>query len=507
MSQYLAFDLGAESGRAILGRLSDGRIEIEELHRFPNTPVRIHSALYWDVLRLWQEIQRGTSIATEDRQLKLDGIGIDTWGVDFGLLGSDGLLGNPRHYRDPRTHGVMQRVFETVPSAEIFAQTGIQFLPFNTLYQLYAMKQLDSVALGSASRLLNMPDLFNYWLTGEARSEETIASTTQFFDPRTMSWATGLLDRLDLPARILCPIVAPGTWLGTMIESPHVPVYATAGHDTAAAVAAVPAEGEGDWCYISSGTWSLLGVERHQPLINEKCLNFGFTNEVGVDGTIRLLKNIAGLWLLQECRRQWALEGADYPYDQLAAMAAEAPPCSAIFDPDAFSEPGDMPIQIAEYCRQSGQEPPHSHGALVRAILENLALRYRQVLESLEELTGQAIVGGGSRNAVLNQFVADCTGRPVVAGPAEATAIGNILVQAMGAGELPSLDDLRAVVRCSFAPTRFEPQRDDAWEHAYDEFQRIQLESQKVAAGMVPAGSGPGGDSRAIHQLAGRQRA
>ena len=476
MSHYLAFDLGAESGRAMLGRLSGGKLELEELHRFPNTPVHIHQALYWDTLRLWHEIQQGISIAVGERKLQLDGLGVDTWGVDFGLLGSDGLLiDSPRHYRDPRNHGVMEKLFERVPREEVFAHTGIQFMHFNTLFQLYAMKLAGSPALAAADRLLNMPDLFNYWLTGEARSEITIASTTQFFDPRTMSWATGLLDRLDLPSRLLCPTVAPGTLLGKMVDAPHVPVYATAGHDTAAAVAAVPAGAGGDWCYISSGTWSLMGVELERPAVNDECLALGCTNEVGVGQTIRLLKNIAGLWLLQECRRAWALEGAEYSYDHLTAMAAAARPFAAIIHPDAFSDPGEMPRQIAEYCRNSGQQPPQNHAEYARVILESLALRYRQVLESLEKLTGRKIgtihiVGGGSRNTVLNQFAADCTGRPVVAGPSEATAAGNILVQAMGAGELSNLAEVRKVVRRSFSPSRFEPRPEGAWERPYERF-------------------------------------
>jgi rhamnulokinase len=479
MSQYLALDLGAESGRAMLGRLSGGRLDLEELHRFPNTPVHVHHALYWDTLRLWHEIQQGISIATGERRLELDGIGVDTWGVDFGLLGADGLLiDSPRHYRDPRTHGVMEKLFERVPREEVFAHTGIQFMHFNTLFQLYAMKLAGSPALACAARLLNMPDLFNYWLTGEARSETTIASTTQCFDPRTMTWATDLLDHLDLPSRLLGPLVKPGTLLGKMVDPPHVAVYATAGHDTASAVAAVPAGEDDSWCYISSGTWSLMGVELARPAVNAECLALGCTNEVGVGGTIRLLKNIAGLWLLQECRRAWALEGADYSYDQLTEMAAAARPFAALIAPDAFGIPGDMPRQIAEHCRNSGQQPPATHAEYARVILESLALRYRQVLESLEKLTGRTIrtihvVGGGSRNAVLNQFAADATGRPVVAGPGEATAAGNILVQALGAGELVGLAEVRQVVRRSFSPARFEPRPNAAWERAYARFLEI----------------------------------
>jgi rhamnulokinase len=476
MSQYLAFDLGAESGRAILGTLTGGRLILEELHRFHNTPVRALSALYWDTLRLWHEMQHGIRVASHDRKLTLDGIGIDTWGVDYGLLGADGLLLDmPRHYRCGRTNGMMEQLFQEVPRAEVFGYTGIQFMQLNTLYQLYAMRVQKAPALGMAQRFLNMPDLFNYWLTGVAKSESTIASTTQFFNPETMTWATELLKRLEIPTEMLGEIVPPGTRLGKMLEEPHAPVYATAGHDTAAAVAAVPAEGGHNWCYISSGTWSLMGLELDRPIINAQSLAANYTNEVGAGGKIRFLKNIAGLWLLQECRRAWTLEGAEHSYEELARMAAEARPFSAIINPDAFLEPGAMPDKIAAHCAQTGQPAPASHGEYARAILESLALRYRQVLEDLEALSGRKIavihiVGGGSRNALLNQFVADCTGRRVVAGPGEATAIGNILVQAMGAGELANLDEIRRVVRNSFELTTVDPRPSAEWEQAYRRF-------------------------------------
>ncbi len=476
MSHYLAIDLGAESGRALLGSLSGGRLSVEELHRFPNTPVRIPGALYWDILRLWYEIQQGIAVASRERKATLNGIGIDTWGVDYGLLGADGLLiDSPRHYRDGRTNGVMERLFEVVPRDQVFGYTGIQFMQLNTLYQLYAMRLGGSPALGAAARLLNIPDLFNYWLTGVAKSETTIASTTQFFDPKTMTWATELLERLDLPAGILGEIVPPGTRLGNMLEPPHAPVYATAGHDTAAAVVAVPAGSGDNWCYISSGTWSLMGLELDGPVINAQSLAANYTNEVGVSGKIRFLKNIAGLWLLQECRKAWKLEGREYSYEDLTRLATEAQPFSAAIDPDAFLEPGDMPAKIAAWCRGKGHAPPATDGEFARAILESLALRYRNVVENLETLAGRRIevihiVGGGSRNSLLNQFVADCTGRRVVAGPSEATAIGNILVQAMGAGELANLDEARAVVRNSFELTTVEPHASVEWERAYQRY-------------------------------------
>ena len=455
MSHYLAFDLGAESGRAMLGTLEGGRLAVEELHRFANTPVRVFDALYWDTLRLWHEIQRGLAIAGRERHLPLDGIGIDTWGVDFALLGADGALAdNPRHYRDARTNGVMEKVFRVVPRAEVFAQTGIQFMQLNSLYQFYALKLAGSPALEAARTLLFMPDLLNYWLTGVARAELTIASTSQFYDPRNKTWARDLLERLGLPTGILPEIVAPGTLLGPLLDSVAgaaglgaVPVYATGCHDTASAVAAVPAEGS-NWCYISSGTWSLMGAELDEPVIDERVLAENLTNEIGAAGKVRFLKNIAGLWLVQECRRAWAQAGAEYTYDELTRLAGEAGPARATIDVDAFLEPGDMPRKIAAHCRARGQTPPETPGEFTRTILESLAQRYRQVLESLEALAGRRfdaihIVGGGSRNALLNQLVADATGRTVIAGPSEATAIGNVLIQAIGAGELSELEEAR----------------------------------------------------------------
>jgi rhamnulokinase len=469
MSHYLAFDLGAESGRAMLGTLSRGRLAMEELHRFPNTPVRVFDALYWDTLRLWHEIQRGLAIAGHERHLQIDGIGIDTWGVDFALLGADGALAdNPRHYRDARTNGVMDKVFAKVPRAEVFAQTGIQFMQLNSLYQFYALKLAASPALEAARTLLFMPDLLNYWLTGVARAEATIASTSQFYDLRKKTWALDLLQRLGLPTGILPEIVPPGTRLGLLLDSvakaaglSAVPVYATGCHDTASAVAAVPAEGT-NWCYISSGTWSLMGAELDEPVINERVLAENLTNEIGAAGKVRFLKNIAGLWLLQECRRAWALEGSEYTYDELVRLAGEAQPGRPTIDPDAFLEPGDMPRKIVEHCRARGQSPPETPGQFTRTILESLAERYRQVLESLESLAGRRfdvihIVGGGSRNALLNQLVAEATGRTVIAGPGEATAIGNVLIQAIGAGELAGLAEAREMVRRSFEVHIYKP--------------------------------------------------
>ena len=482
MSRYLAFDLGAESGRATLGTLETQKLTLEELHRFPNTPVRALSALHWDTLRLWQEIRHGLTLAGREKQIPLDGIGVDTWGVDFALVGQDGnLIENPRHYRDSRTNGMLEAVFQVVPREEIFAHTGIQFMQINTLYQLYAMRLAGSRALACARSLLMTPDLLNYWLTGIAKSELTIASTSQFYNPRLARWAVELFDRLHLPKTILPDIVPPGTRLGPVLKEVAescglgaTPVYATGCHDTASAVAAVPASGD-SWCYISSGTWSLMGVELDSPVIDAHSLALNLTNEMGAGGKTRLLKNIAGLWLLQECRRAWALAGKECSYEELAAMAAHAPPFSAILDPDAFLEPGDMPAKIAKHCESAGQKPPDSVAATTRTILESLALRYREVLESLEALLSRKletihIVGGGSRNRVLNQFVADATNRTVVAGPSEATAMGNILIQAVGAGELSGLTEARAMVRRSVDSKTFRPKRTADWDAAYERF-------------------------------------
>ncbi len=469
MSSYLAADLGAESGRVVLGSLADGRLEIEEIRRFPNQPVELPSGLYWDAFRLFHEIVEGLTTAGRERRLKPAGIGVDTWGVDFGLLAADGgLIDCPRHYRDPRTNGVPERLFKTVPRAEVFARTGIQIMSINSLYQLYAMRLAHSAALNGASRLLFMPDLLNYWLTGIERSEVTISSTSQFYDPKARRFAADMMERLDLPSRILAELIEPGSRLGPLL--PHlaestglgaVPVHAVGSHDTASAVAAVPARGDG-WCYISSGTWSLMGVESAAPVIDEQSYNLNFTNEAGVAGRTRLLKNIAGLWLLQECRRAWAAQGERFGYDELMQMAEASGPARAIIDPDDFLQPGDMPARIATWCGERSLEAPKTKGEFCRTILESLAHRYCEVLPGLEGLTGSRIhtihiVGGGSRNSLLNQLVADATGRKVVAGPIEATAAGNLLVQAIGAGEVSGIEAAREIVRQSFPITEFEP--------------------------------------------------
>ena len=486
MRHYLALDLGAESGRAILGSIDEGKLKLQELHRFENTPVQIPQGLYWDTLRLWHEMQEGMRAAGARNGLGLSGIGVDTWGVDFGLFGADGsLVDNPRHYRDARNNGILDKLFAAVPRQEVFAHTGIQFMQINSLCQLYAAKLSGASALPVVSRLLMMPDIFNYWLTGVGKAELTIASTSQMYNPAKRRWAAELVEKLGLPASILPEIVPPGTLLGPIRPevaaatglAPDTPVFATASHDTASAVAAVPAQGA-DWCYISSGTWSLMGVELDEPVMNEQALAENLTNEVGAEGRIRLLKNIAGMWPLQECRRAWAREGHEYTYGELAEMAEEAAPFSAVIDPDAFLEPGRMPERIAEYCKSTGQAPPDQPAGMVRVIFESLALRYREVLEGIERLLGRKlrvihIVGGGSRNRLLNQLVADAAQRVVVAGPTEATAAGNVLVQAVGSGLFSGLAEARAVVRASFPVESFEPQGPSGWDEAYERFRKL----------------------------------
>lgn len=466
MARFLALDLGAESGRAILAQVNAGRVELQELHRFANTPVQLPHGLYWDTLRLFHEICEGIRAAA--RQCgRLDGLAVDTWGVDFALIGERGeLLDNPRHYRDARTAGVPERVFETVTRGEIFRRTGVQIIDINSLYQLYAVKRDSPQLLEAASKLLFMPDLFNYFLTGLRRSERTIASTSQFYDPVRKCFATELLERVGICSSILCECAEPGSELGRLL--PHVadidaPVYATASHDTASAVAAVPAKDGTEWCYISSGTWSLMGVELDRPLIHDGAMEANFTNEVGAAGTIRFLKNIPGLWVVQECKRAWAREGQEFTYAELMERAASAKPLASTIDLNEFTAPGDYPRRICEQCRRTGQELPRDAGSVVRVVLQSLAARYAHVLESLEDLTDRSIeviqvVGGGARNRLLNQLTANATGRCVIAGPAEATAAGNALVQALGSGHIGSLDEIRAVVRRSFELDHFFPE-------------------------------------------------
>lgn len=508
----LAVDLGASGGRVLAGLWDAQRIRLEEVHRFDNGPVSVAGSLHWDVLRLWSEVQSGMrAAAARYGASAIRSLGVDAWGVDFGLLGRhDTLLGNPYHYRDRRTEGLLDRAFGLVPRSEIFAHTGLQFLPFNTLYQLWSMRLGDSPLLDAAQRLLMIPDLFHWLLTGAKVIERTNATTTQFFDPRAGTWSAVLLERFDLPAHILGEVVAPGTRLGPLRREVAdetglhgLEVVAPGTHDTASAVMAVPACGPAntttagatpgstgdargaapDWCYLSSGTWSLLGAEVPQPVINPTCLRLNFTNEGGVGGTTRLLKNITGLWLLQECRRVWNAAGKSFSWDDLNRLADAARPLASLVNPDdpRFAAPTDMPRTIAEYCRQTGQPVPASEGAIVRCAVESLALKYRQVLGWLEQLLGGRvetihIVGGGVHNKRLNQATADACGRRVLAGPAEATASGNLMVQAMAAGWVGSVDEARDIIRRSFPVEEYAPRDTAAWDEAFERFVRLSPE-------------------------------
>jgi len=487
-ARFLTFDLGAESGRAVLGTFTDRRLTLTEVHRFPNEPQRVLGRFYWDTIRLFAEISNGLARTVREHSADLQGIGVDTWGVDFALLDRDDeLLGLPYHYRDSRTDGVMDEVFRMVPRREIYEVTGIQFMQLNTLFQLMALRLKHSPLLDQARALLLMPDLFNFWLTGVKVNEFTIATTTQFYNPVRGDWARGLLERLGLPTRMLGKVVPPGTVLAPLHPSVQrstgagaISVIAPATHDTGSAVAAVPAETGSGWAYVSCGTWSLVGVELGQPVINDRTLEFNLTNEGGVNGTVRLLRNVMGLWLLQECRRSWERQGKRYSYEELAKLGAEAPGWRILLDPDdpSFLNPPDMPQAIADFCTRTGQTPPDGVAQTVRCILESLAMKYRWVIERLEAVTNVPIetvhiIGGGSRNALLCQLAADVTGRRVLAGPVEATAIGNLCIQAIAKGELGSLAEARALIRASFPMAEYRPSAAGSLENHYRRFEAL----------------------------------
>lgn len=486
---YLGVDLGASSGRVLAGLFDGERLRLEDVHRFENGAVRVGDTLYWDILRLWQDVVDGLRDAADKYGDRVSSVGVDTWGVDFGLLGRDDrLLGNPVSHRDGRTAGIFDKAFPIVPREEIFAETGVQFMEFNTLYQLLAMKLQGSPLLETAETFLMIPNLINWMLTGEKANERTNATTTQFYNPQTGDWAKSLLERFELPTRMLGTIVDPGTRLGglrthvaeaTGLEGVDVVVPGT--HDTASAVMAVPTSGvigqQPDWCYISSGTWSLMGVEVPRPIINAKCSELNFTNEGGIGGTTRVLKNIAGLWLVQECRRIWKERGQDYSWSELVRLAQQAAPLESLIEPDHpdFVAPKDMPAAIRDYCARTNQTVPESEGAVIRTALESLTLRYRMVLGWLEELMESKIetihiVGGGTQNRELNQMTADATGRRVIAGPVEATAIGNVMLQAVAAGDVADIGQAREIIQRSFDVAEYQPQHTRAWDDAYGRF-------------------------------------
>ena len=489
---YLAVDLGASGGRVLAGRFDGERLRLDELHRFENRAVEAAGSLYWDVLQLWSHVRDGLRLAGTRLGGAIESVGVDTWGVDFALLGrGDVLLENPHCYRDPRSNGMMDRALAALGRQEIFAQTGLQFMPINSLYQLMSLRANRSPLLDVAESLLLMPDLFHWLLTGAKGNEFTNASTTQFFDPTRRTWAVDLLGRLDLPTNVLGQVLEPGTRLGRLRPQvakdtglTDVEVVLPGTHDTASAVLAVPAKtqtaGAPNWCYVSSGTWLLMGVEVPQPVINGECLKLNFTNEGGVGKTVRLLKNITGLWLLQECRRVWREAGRDQTWEEITRQAEAAPPLASLVDPDhaAFQMPGDMPAAIQEFCRRTDQPVPRSVGEIIRCAVESVAMKSRWVLQGLEKLVGARletihIVGGGTQNHALCQATADACGRPVVAGPIEATAIGNVLMQAIASGAIGSIGEARDIVARSFPMDRYEPRQASLFDDAYERFTRL----------------------------------
>lgn len=479
--RFLAFDFGAESGRAIVGSLAAGRLQLEELHRFPTQGIVMLGRRQWDVTRIYGEMLTALSRYVRIHGPHLDGIAVDTWGVDFGLIAGDGtLLSNPTHYRDKHHEQAMETALRTVSPEEVYASTGIQFLPFNTAWQLYSMVHSGSPLLEVADSLLMMADLFAYMLSGFRVCEYTNATTTQLVNADARTWDSGLIEKLGLPRHTFPDLVEPGTLVGPVLPevaaltglAPEVQVIAPATHDTGSAVAAVPVEGEGDdWAYLSSGTWSLLGVELRAPRISEKIRRLNFTNEGGVDGTIRFLKNIIGLWLVQECRRSWQRDGSEVDYGELMREAEAAEPFVTLIDVDDLRllAPEDMPEMIRTLARESGQPEPATHGAMARCIFESLALKYRRTLREMDDVLGRRtarlhVIGGGVQNTLLCQMTASACAIPVIAGPVEATAIGNVLVQAMAVGALDSLADARRAAARSFELKRYEPVNPGSWD-------------------------------------------
>ncbi len=490
---YLGIDFGAESGRVMAGLWDGKRIQIEELHRFPNGPVLLGDSLHWDVVRLWQEVQNGLALAAKRFGKSIVSAGADTWGVDYVLLDKrEEMLGQPYHYRDKRTSGMFKEAFRRVPKAEIFAQTGLQFMELNTLYQLLALQKHDPELLNSAETFLMMPDFMHWCLCGAKVVEFTNATTSQCVHPTRRDWSHELLNKFGLPTKMFPKIVQTGTNLGALRESVaektglhRIKIVAPPTHDTASAVAGVPTTrtGKSNWAYLSSGTWSLLGAEVSKAQLSPRALELNYTNEGGVDGTYRLLKNVTGLWLVQQCRWSFEARGRKYDYGELTRMAGEAPALRSFVNPDdaRFLNPPDMPEAIQSFCQETNQPVPETDAALVRCALESLALKYRATLSGLEELTGEKIeiihvVGGGSQNRLLNQATADACGKVVHAGPVEATVLGNLLSQVRADGELKGLSEMRAVVRASTQVSEFTPADRSKWDEAFGRFEELTKE-------------------------------
>ncbi len=483
---YLAFDLGASSGRGVLGTLNNGKIELKEINRFYNGMTVILGKYHWDFLRLFDDIKKGIAACASLPQLP-ESIGLDTWGVDYALLDKQGsFLGVPYAYRDHRTDNAMEELFRIIPKKRVYELTGIQFMQFNTLFQLYAAKRDGLPIMDLATDLLFVPDIINFMLTGVKKSEFTFATTSQLFNPVKGTWEKELFDKIGISMKIMQEIVDPGTVLGKLTpdvaretQVKQINVIAPATHDTGAAIAAIPAEDE-NFAYISSGTWSLMGIESRKPLISEKTLAYNFTNEGGVEKTYRVLKNIMGLWLIQECKRCWDNQKQEFSFPDLVKMAEKAEPFRSLVDPDhaSFLNPQDMPTALADFCKSTGQPIPESPAQYARCVFDSLALKYRVVIDSLKDISDKKIekihvIGGGSQNELLCQFTANATGLPVVAGPAEGTAIGNIMVQAMGLGHVKSLSEIRQTIRNSFEFKSYKPQNFEAWDKAYDKFKKL----------------------------------
>ncbi|MBR4969784.1 MAG: rhamnulokinase [Alistipes sp.] len=483
---FLAFDLGATSGRTLLGTLCDGKIETKELTRFPHAIIEVNGKFFWNLLGLYNNLKEGLAACAKEG-ITPESIGIDTWGVDIVPIGEDGsILGMPRAYRDPYTNGAPEKFFEIVPRDEVYSATGIQIMNFNTLYQIYAAVQEGYTPVTQAKQLLFMPDALSYMLTGKAICEYTIASTSQILNPRTAKLEASLLEAAGVSSDIFPELQMPGSVIGPLTDSlasetriGKVNVVAVAGHDTASAVAAVPAENE-HFAYLSSGTWSLMGIETPHPIINEESFRLNFTNEGGVAGTTRFLKNICGMWILEQCRKEWERDGKNYSYPEIVAMAEGAEPFTCFINPDdaLFANPESMLGAIESFCKRTEQSAPTNDAQIIRTIFESLALRYREVLEMLEKMAPFAIdvlhiIGGGSKNSLLNQYTANATGKRVVAGPSEATAFGNIMMQAVGAGIVGSLGEARKIIRASIETEEFLPKDREVWDKAYDKFQTL----------------------------------
>ena len=490
---FLAFDLGATSGRTILGTIEQGRLQMKELTRFSNQILQIGNHIHWNIYSLFEHLKAGLAAAKKEG-VEITSIGIDTWGVDFALIAEDGsLLGAPYAYRDLHTEGIPEKYFELISREKVYELTGIQVMNFNSLYQLFALSLANNSLLKNAKELLFIPDALAYMLTGNKVVEYTIASTSQILNPRTKKFEAELLEKAGVSPSILGEIVMPGHLIGCLKEDlakeselGKINVIAVAGHDTAAAVAAVPAIGK-NFAYLSSGTWSLMGIEVMEPIINEETFTLNFTNEGGIEGTTRFLKNITGMWLLEQCLKDWKSQGVAYTYEKLVQMTTTVPAFQSIIDPDhkSFANPICMPTAIAEYCRETNQIVPTTHAEFVRCIFESLSLKYNYVLGKLKDLAPFPIeklhvIGGGSKNPLLNQWTANATGIIVIAGPSEATAIGNIMIQAKSAGCVNSLQEMRHIICNSVQLDEFTPKNSLAWNEAYQKFLSITQLNKKM---------------------------